>query len=215
MPSCSTPSWRAGRTRRWPTSSSGPACPRRSIERLIRAGAPRLARAAAARAALAAPRGGRARHAGGRRHGQPPRRAGPRGRTADGPAPARRPRRRTCRRSREPERLGRRLRGRRRSTRSARSSRCSAPALDRLGAVTNAALAERRPGPGPDRRPGRDPPAPDDGQGDGLPGPRGRDRAWSTSRSGRTPGRACGASSGATPCCSSTASSSARRAWST
>ena len=50
------------------------------------------------------------------------------------------------------------------------------PALDRLGAVTNASLSERRSGPGPDRRPGRDPPAPDDGQGHGLPGPRGRDR---------------------------------------
>ena len=50
------------------------------------------------------------------------------------------------------------------------------PALDRLGAVTNASLAERRSGSGPDRRPGRDPPAPDDGEGHGLPGPRGRDR---------------------------------------
>ena len=50
------------------------------------------------------------------------------------------------------------------------------PALDRLGAVTNAALADRKPGPGPDRRPRRHPPAPDDRQGHGLPRPRGRDR---------------------------------------
>ena len=50
------------------------------------------------------------------------------------------------------------------------------PALDRLGAVTNAALSERRSGSGPDRRAGRHPPAPDDGQGHGLPRPRGRDR---------------------------------------
>ena len=47
------------------------------------------------------------------------------------------------------------------------------PVLDRLGAVTNGALADRRSGPRPGGRPGRDPPAPDDGQGHGLPGARG------------------------------------------
>ncbi len=50
------------------------------------------------------------------------------------------------------------------------------PALERLGAVTNAALSEMRVGPGADRRAGRHPPAPDDRQGHGLPRPRGRDR---------------------------------------
>ena len=50
------------------------------------------------------------------------------------------------------------------------------PALGRVGAVTNAALAERRPGPVRDRRTGRDPPAPDDREGDRLPRARGRDR---------------------------------------
>ena len=50
------------------------------------------------------------------------------------------------------------------------------PALDRLGAVTNAALSDRRPGRGPDRWARRHPPASDDRQGHGLPRPRGRDR---------------------------------------
>ena len=49
-------------------------------------------------------------------------------------------------------------------------------ALGRLGAVPNSALNEHRPGRGPDRWPGGHPAAPDDRQGHGLPGPRGRDR---------------------------------------
>ena len=65
-------------------------------------------------------------------------------------------------------------------------------------------------GPGPDRRAGRHPPAPDDRQGHGLPGPRGRDRDGQRHALAERPGRGCGASSGATPCCSSTGSSSAR-----
>ena len=138
-----------------------------------------LAGAAAARAAVAAPRGGRrvtrpdgrpdgARASGGRRVN-----GGRRG-PADGPAPAGRPRRRRCPRS--PSRSG-----------SAMPTRCSGsmPAPGRgavprrarpLGAVTNAALADRRPGRVRVGGPGRDAPAPDDGQGHGLPGARGRDR---------------------------------------
>ena len=49
-------------------------------------------------------------------------------------------------------------------------------ALDTLGAVTNASLADRRPGTGQGRRVGRDPAAPDDREGHRLPRARGRDR---------------------------------------
>ena len=50
------------------------------------------------------------------------------------------------------------------------------PVLDRLGAVPNSALPERRLGRVSDRRARRDAPAPDDGQRDGLPCVGGRDR---------------------------------------
>ena len=107
----------------------------------------RLARPAAARAPLAAPRGGgrdagtastAARRRGGGVH--------PGRRTADGPAPAGDRRRRRCRRS--PSRSGSAMptpwSG---SMPGARWSTLFRPALDRLGAVTNAALDDRRPGP--------------------------------------------------------------------
>ena len=89
------------------------------------------------------------------------------------------------------------------------------PALDRLGAVTE--RGPRRIGgrAGPDRRAGRHPPAPDDGQGHGLPGPRGRDRDGQRHPLAGRPGRGCGAWSGGTRCCWSTATSSARARWST
>ena len=88
---------------------------------------------------------------------------------------------------------------------NARSSGCS------VARWTAWARSPTRPcgstaGPRPGGRARRDPSAPDDGQGHGLPGPRGRDRAWSTSRSGRRPGSGSGASSAATPCCWSTGS---------
>ena len=57
-------------------------------------------------------------------------------------------------------------------------------------------------GAGPDRWAGRDPAAPDDGAR-ARSSWRSRTRpGWSTSRSGRTPGRGCAASSGGTRCCS-------------
>ena len=150
--------------------------PEEVLERLIRAGGARLARPAAARAPVAAPRG---------------RRRDPRaddGRTIAAAAPAS-----AARRGRpmdlrlpateapalppitESERLGDAyavvgLDARRQVVGLFRE------ALDRLGAVTNSRARRAAAGSGPDRRPGRHPPAPDDRQGHGLPGPRGRDR---------------------------------------
>ncbi len=50
------------------------------------------------------------------------------------------------------------------------------PALERLGAVPNASLADRRAGTGSARRPRGDATAPDDRARNGVPGARGRDR---------------------------------------
>ena len=153
--------------------------PEEVIERLIRTGALDSLGPAAARAPVAAPRGGRRVTRPGGRAGAA--RAGPRGRQAvrggratDGPAAARDRRPGTPR----DHRVGadrRCLRGHR--------ARCPAPGRDALPAGAGAARrgdqrGARRTtvGPGPDRRAGRHPPAPDDGQGHGLPGPRGRDR---------------------------------------
>ena len=62
-------------------------------------------------------------------------------------------------------------------------------ALDRLGAVTERVARRAAAGPGPDRRAGGDPPAPDDGAR-ARSSWRSRTRpGWSTSRSGRTPGQ--------------------------
>ena len=89
------------------------------------------------------------------------------------------------------------------------------PALAGLGAVTAGRDGGAAAGSGRHRRAGRDPAAPDDRQGDRLPGRRRRERAWSASRSGQTPGLDCEASSAVTRCCTSKARSSARRTWST
>ena len=93
-----------------------------------------------------------------------------------GPGVSRRPRPRRSRRSPESERIGDAyavvgLDARRQVVTLFR------PALERLGAVTrHAALARPLRRSGRDRRAGRHSTAPDDGEGDGLPRPRGRDR---------------------------------------
>ena len=173
---CWTRSWRAARTGRWPTSWSGPACPRRSSSgssgpgRWIRwAGRGASCCGSCARWPGVARRwtaGRCAAWAGGRqagRGGRPMDLRLPATEAPDLPPIT------------ESERIGDAyavigLDARRQVRELFR------PALDRLGAVTNAALSERRSGPGPDRRAGGHPPAPDDRQGHGLPGPRGRDR---------------------------------------
>ena len=146
---CSTPSGRAARTSAWPTSSSGPSCPRRSSSGS--SGAARwtrwVGRAGSCCGSCARWPG---RHAAGWT-------GGPSARWAGRPASAGRPpagrwtcacRRPTCRRCRRsPSRSGSatptRSSG---SMPSGRSSSCSGRALDRLGAVTNASLPDRRPG---------------------------------------------------------------------
>ena len=88
------------------------------------------------------------------------------------------------------------------------------PALERLGAVTNATLSEMR--SGRVRIGGlRHAPAPDDSQGHGLPCPRGRDRDGQRHALARHLGTATERRFGATRCCSWTASSSARAKSST
>ena len=75
------------------------------------------------------------------------------------------------------------------------------PALDRLGAVTNAALVGQvDPGPVAHRRAGGDPAAPDDGQGHGLPGAGGRDRHGQRHTLAQRLGASCEAWSAATRC---------------
>ena len=116
------------------------------VERLIRAGGARLAGPAAAGAAVAAARGG-GRHEGARRRADGARpRAAEGGRAGRWTSGCRRPRRRRSRALTEPERLGDAyavvgLDARRQAVSLFRG------ALDRLGAVPNAALADRRPGP--------------------------------------------------------------------
>ena len=199
-----------GRTRALADVVERTGLPEEMIERLIRVGGAGLARAAAARAALAAARG-RGRDARARRRARDPTAGRHAGRgTADGPAPARDRCARRCRRSTEPERLGDAyavvgLDARRQVVELFR------PALDRLGAVDERGARGSRAGTGPDRRPGRDPPAPDDRARARSSWPSRTRPGWSTSRSGRTPGRGCAASSGATRCSSSTATSSASR----
>ncbi len=142
-------------------------------------GRPGFAGPAAARAPVAAPRGGRRVPRAGGRQGRawPGSRGGQAGsgsRPADGPAAAR---------DRGPgtprdHRIGtdrRCLRGHR--------ARCAPPGRDALpagagpaGGGDQCSTLRDALGPGPDRRAGGDPAAPDDGQGHGLPGPRGRDR---------------------------------------
>ena len=135
-----------------------------------------LAGAAAAGAAVAAARGRGGVEGAGRRADRARRRWIKQGRRAGRwTCACRRPRRRRCPRS--PSRSGWAT-PTRWSGLDARRQAVSLfrEALDRLGAVPNAALAEQRPGPVRHRRARRHPAAPDDRARDGVPGARGRDR---------------------------------------
>ena len=211
--SCSMRSWRGGRTEASSTSSSGPTCPRRSSNGS--SGAARWTRWAGRGASCCGSSARwRVRHAAGWTGGRVRalgRAAGKRGAAAGRPMDLRLPATDVPALPpiTESERIG--------DAYAVLGVDARAPgrgpvpaALDAAGGGDQCVAGRSAARPGPGRRAGRDPAAPDDREGHGLPRARGRDRDGQRHALADRPGSGCAASSGATPSCWSTGSCSGK-----